>query len=216
MLRPSMTWSEFEQEVIHRESVRKGALFMRQHEETFRRAEHKYGTNRFILLAIFRVETDFGDMLGENPALTVLYNEYFKAPDGTRGNRKRAQVVSMVMDLLRFAEENRRDPFTIYGSRSGAIGLPQFMPFNLHYAVDGNGDGFRDLFHMEDAVPSAANFMVLRGRYGKVSLYETLRRYNPHGGYIRLVQKYASEVEKLSRLLGNPHRRLSRDHECLR
>lgn len=44
-------------------------------------------------------------------------------------------------------------------SRAGAQGISQFMPrVWAAYAVDGNGDGVRDVWNPTDAIPSAAHY----------------------------------------------------------
>jgi membrane-bound lytic murein transglycosylase B len=61
--------------------------------------------------------------------------------------------------------ELRVEPPSIKGSYAGAIGLPQFIPSSYRrYAVDGNGDGQRDLTKSaEDAIASIGNFLHVHG-----------------------------------------------------
>ena len=51
------------------------------------------------------------------------------------------------------------------GSYAGAMGLPQFIPSSYrHYAVDGDGDGSRDLWDSHhDVFASVANYFVEHG-----------------------------------------------------
>jgi soluble lytic murein transglycosylase-like protein len=54
-------------------------------------------------------------------------------------------------------QESGWDPHAI--SSKGAQGLAQFLPRTWHaYAVDGNGDGIKDVFNPRDAIASAAHF----------------------------------------------------------
>ncbi len=51
------------------------------------------------------------------------------------------------------------------GSYAGAMGIPQFMPTSFRkFAVDGDGDGRRDLWNdWNDVFASVANYLVLNG-----------------------------------------------------
>ena len=54
-------------------------------------------------------------------------------------------------------QESGWDPLAI--SSKGAQGLAQFLPRTWKaYAVDGNGDGVKDVFNPRDAIASAAHF----------------------------------------------------------
>ena len=57
------------------------------------------------------------------------------------------------------------DPRVPVGSYAGAMGAPQFMPTSLrNFAVDGNGDGRRDLWNQwPDVFASIANYFVAHG-----------------------------------------------------
>ena len=57
------------------------------------------------------------------------------------------------------------DPLDLKGSYAGAMGYGQFMPSSfLEYAVDGNSDGRRDIWHTEkDVFASAANYLAQHG-----------------------------------------------------
>lgn len=64
--------------------------------------------------------------------------------------------------------ESGWDPRAV--SSRGAQGLAQFMPLTWQaYAVDGNGDGVKDVFDARDAIASAAHFdCVLRAELAGV------------------------------------------------
>ena len=67
--------------------------------------------------------------------------------------------------FLLLAREEQLDPRTPVGSYAGAMGAPQFMPTSVrNYAVDGDGDGHRDLWKSwPDVFASIANYFVAHG-----------------------------------------------------
>jgi membrane-bound lytic murein transglycosylase B len=76
----------------------------------------------------------------------------------------------------------------------GAFGLPQFLPSSvLSYGVDADGNGQIDLFMIQDAIFSTANFLVNHG-YHKNKYLAFSRYYGSSRGYPRAVTLYASAL----------------------
>ena len=69
------------------------------------------------------------------------------------------------MQLFALAKEEQLDLATLKGSYAGAMGWGQFMPSSYRdYAVDGDGDGRRDLFNdLDDVFASVANYFAKKG-----------------------------------------------------
>jgi membrane-bound lytic murein transglycosylase B len=63
--------------------------------------------------------------------------------------------------FLMMSREERLDPREPLGSYAGAMGVPQFMPSSFRrYAVDGSGDGHRNLWEPgADVFASVANYL---------------------------------------------------------
>jgi cell wall-associated NlpC family hydrolase len=87
-------------------------------------------------------------------------------------------------------------------SSAGAEGPMQFLPSTFAaYAVDGDGDGVRDINNPADAIYSAANYLCHNGGGGDA---EAVRRaiyaYNHAGWYVDEVEAYMASYTDLSRV----------------
>lgn len=78
---------------------------------------------------------------------------------------------------------------TIRSNPSGATGPMQFLPSTFRrHAVDGNGDGIKDIANVQDAIYTAAEYLVACG-YPNVK--QALWGYNPSSSYYSRVLNIA-------------------------
>jgi hypothetical protein len=86
-----------------------------------------------------------------------------------------------------------RNPSTSY---AGAQGPMQFMPATFAaYAVDGDGDGDRDIMDPADSIFSAAHYLCANGAgNGAEGLHNAIWHYNHAEWYVALVLKLASQL----------------------
>jgi hypothetical protein len=87
----------------------------------------------------------------------------------------------------------------IKGSYAGAFGIGQFLPSSyLRYAVDGNRDGKKDLYHTADALHSVANYLKAHGARmnNEHSQKQAILAYNRDGHYLRSVLSVAKIIKK--------------------
>ena len=108
---------------------------------------------------IVGVETSFGRITGRYRVIDALYTLAFDFP------ARAAFFRSELQQFVLLANEEAIDPKTALGSYAGAMGIPQFMPSSYrNFAVDGNGDGKRNLWsNWADVVSSVANYLRLHG-----------------------------------------------------
>ena len=136
----------------------------------YRNVEQWSGLPWQVFWGIHSEETSLGRNLGSTPVFTAL----------PPGQRKYFQQM---------CRELHWDPERIYGSHKGAIGPFQFMPETwVRYAVDGNNDGRKDPFNLEDAAYSAANYLLRKG--GMDDLQKAIWHYNQDSRYVRRVMRY--------------------------
>ncbi|MEM1035239.1 MAG: lytic murein transglycosylase [Pseudomonadota bacterium] len=124
----------------------------------FDQIEAQYGVDREALTAIWAMETNLGSYIGDFDAANTLSN---MAVEGRRKSFAEGELTAL-MKLQEKGEVNRDQ---LVSGWAGAMGQTQFMPSTfLAYAVDGDGDGRKDLWGSEaDALASAANYLSVSG-----------------------------------------------------
>ena len=144
--------------LVDDDRVADGKAAMARESRALARAEEQYGVSRFMLAAIWGVESKFGQNMGQRPlvqSLTTL------ACMGDRANYFRSEL----MATLKIIDHGDVPPEKLTGSWAGAFGQTQFMPSTfLRLAVDFEGDGRRDIVDSaSDALASTANYFVKSG-----------------------------------------------------
>ena len=122
---------------------------------TFEAVEKKYRVERWVILAIWGMETSYGALKDKwdgvrslaTLALAKYRDPYFR---------------NELLVALKIIQEGHisRDKFV--SSWAGAMGQTQFMPTNfVDYAVDFDGDGRRDIWtNVPDVLASTANYFA--------------------------------------------------------
>lgn len=116
--------------------------------------EARYGVPRWIMLAFWGVESDFGASGGSVPTIRALAT---LAQAKHRGELFRNEL----LDALVILQRGDIAPARMKGSWAGAMGQAQFLPSTyLRHAVDFDGDGQRDIWTSEaDALASIAAYL---------------------------------------------------------
>lgn len=117
-----------------------------------------YGVPARYVVALWGLETNFGDYQGDHPLFDTLVT---LARDPRRGDFFREEIFS----ALRMVEDGHHPAEGLNGSWAGATGQVQFMPSTyLTYAVDQDGDGRKDIWQsIPDALASAAHLLSRSG-----------------------------------------------------
>ena len=116
--------------------------------------EARYGVPRWIVLAFWGVESDFGASGGSVPTIHALAT---LAEARFRGTLFRDELLA----ALTILERGDITPERMKGSWAGAMGQVQFLPSSfLAHAVDFDGDGHRDIWGSNaDALASIAAYL---------------------------------------------------------
>lgn len=167
-------WDYFDNRV-HEQSVEVGRAMARKYKPWLDRIEARFGVDRHILLAIWSMESNYGEILkNENVMRSVVRSLATLAyADKRRAKFARTQLVA----ALKILQSGDIDESHLSGSWAGAMGHTQFIPTSYQaYAVDMDGNGKRDIWNsVPDALATAANLLKKNGwQTGKTWGYEVV------------------------------------------
>ena len=174
-------WNEYRPIFITQARIDGGRAFLAKHRQELAKVEAATGVPAQVIVAITGVETSYGANTGSYRVLDALYTLAFRYPRSgdpaklEREVRRELFFRDELGQLFALAKEEQLDITSLKGSYAGAMGMGQFMPSSYRQlAVDGNGDGRRDLFSSyDDVFASIANYFVKRGgwvRGGQVAV----------------------------------------------
>ena len=122
------------------------------------KAEAQYQVPRRVLVALWGMESNYGEQMGSFPVIAALAT---LAYDGRRSEFFRQEL----FHALRILDAGHIPLPQMLGSWAGAMGQCQFMPSSFQrFAVDANGDGRRDIWSsIPDVLGSTANYLNQAG-----------------------------------------------------
>ncbi|MEX1198123.1 MAG: lytic murein transglycosylase [Pseudohongiellaceae bacterium] len=135
-----------------------GRQRLAEHAGLLQRITREYGVPGRYIVAIWGIETNYGNFTGGTEVIRALVTLAF---DPRRADYFRSQLFA----ALQILEEGHISHEQMVGSWAGAMGQSQFMPGSfLDHAVDFDGDGRRDIWQSEeDVLASIANYLDQRG-----------------------------------------------------
>ena len=125
--------------LVSDDRIARGRALLAQYATTFDAVERTYGVSRYIVAAIWGVESNYGTLGGDR---LVIRSTATLACVGRRRDYFREEFLS----ALEILQRGDVPPEHLIGSWAGAFGPTQFMPTSFkRYAVDFDGDGHRDV-----------------------------------------------------------------------
>jgi lytic murein transglycosylase len=126
--------------------------------ETALQMQQRFGIPAEIIVAIWGIESNYGSNFGDFSTLESLAT---LAYDGRRRDFAQGELLA----ALRIIDEGDIAAEQMKGSWAGAMGHTQFIPSSFEaYAVDGDGDGRRDIWgSIPDVMASTANYLERAG-----------------------------------------------------
>ena len=141
-------------DIASRGRIANGQRKEKEWAKTFDAVERKFGVERWVLLALWGIETDYGaekDHWDVFRSLATLAFARYRHPYF----RNELIVAMRIMQDGRFPRDK------MVSSWAGAMGQTQFMPTNVvDYAIDFSGDGKSDIWNnVPDVLGSTANYL---------------------------------------------------------
>ena len=140
------------------ERVATGRQLLADNKAVLRKTSKPYGVEPQIIVAIWGLESRYGANSGGYNVIEALATMAY-------GSRRPAVFRQNLIDALLILEHGDITPEDMQGSWAGAMGQTQFMPAAFRqYAVDGDGDGKRDIWRdLPDVFASTANYLGAHG-----------------------------------------------------
>ncbi len=144
--------------IVSKPRIAAGAAQAAQWASVLDAVEKNFGVERWIILALWGIESSFGSSRDRWDAIRSLAT---LAEAGYRHPYFRDELLV----ALRILQEGHIPRNQMLGSWAGAMGQPQFMPSSFYeYAVDFSGDGRRDIWtNVPDVLASIGNYMARGG-----------------------------------------------------
>ncbi len=189
-----ITFVEYRERVVTQTRIETGRARLAELGPLLTKIGHRYGVPPRFILALWAIESNFGEHIGSYPVITSLATLGF---EGRRAEFFRGELI----DALRIVDEDHISAGNMLGSWAGAMGQCQFMPSSfLRFAVDEDGDGRRNIWDSTaDVFGSIANYLAGHGWKADETWGRAVRL--PQGfdsGLVSLdIEKPVSEWQKL-------------------
>ncbi len=170
-----------------------GKEALKKNAALFTRIERDFGVERGTLLALWGVESAYGDPLVQQNHMRPVFPSL--AALAWHEPRRKAYWESELINALEIVQRGWSTPEEMRGSWAGAMGHTQWMPeVWLHVGFDYDGDGRVSPFGKpDDALASTARFLVNRGHYhrGEHWGYE-VRSHGVHAGGSKTYEQWTA------------------------
>jgi membrane-bound lytic murein transglycosylase B len=185
---------------VNERTIATGRAMLQQYGNVLRRIEQETGVDRYVLLAIWSMESGYGAALKKPDELHYIPQTLatLAYADAKRAKYARTQLIA-ALKILQRGDVTQKD---FVGSWAGAMGHTQFIPTSyIAYAVNFDGDGKADIWHsVPDALATAAQLLKKNGwrsgeRWGgeisrtSVNRYEKILALQDNKGPVFALQK---------------------------
>ena len=185
-------WMYFDSRV-NEDSIERGREMKAKWKKWLDVIERKYGVDRNILLAIWSMESSYGEYLQRPASKRSIIRSL--ATLAYQDKRRRKFARRQLISALKILQSGRVTTAHLTGSWAGAMGHTQFIPSSyILYGQDMDGDGRKDIWDsVPDALATAANLLKRNGwRTGQTWGYEVQgKRWGKSAGKTRTIAQWA-------------------------
>jgi membrane-bound lytic murein transglycosylase B len=156
----------YKEKIINKTKIKGGVEFWKKNNSLLNSVSLKFGIPIEIIVSIIGIETIYDTYTGNWCVLNCLYTLAFNNSKKIPESRKKyfARELQSLLKFFKKENYNIDQMFNIKGSFTGAVGIFQFMPYNvLKYSLDGNNDNIIDVYNVDDAIISVAIFLKKKG-----------------------------------------------------
>jgi membrane-bound lytic murein transglycosylase B len=217
---PNETLEKYTQ-FLSPEAILLSKKFLRQNLKILRQMEDQFHVEKEVAVAILLVESRFGENIGKYRVIPTLaslslidsqenllinYLNLWRIDSELsyewieeRAKRKSDWAYHELKCFLRIVRHEKIDPFEIFGSSAGALGMAQFTP-SSYLAYAHNKKGFKTwLLSKNAAIFSIGNYLRSHGWKKDLSFKKKKRilwYYNHSEPYVETVLKVAQRIKK--------------------
>mgnify|MGYP000224048763 CR=1 FL=1 len=138
--------------------VKRARDMYKKHQVLLEKVAAEYGVQARFIVALWGLETNFGKIMGNYNVISALSTLAYEG-------RREVFFKKQLWAALKILKEGHINIANMKGSWAGAMGQNQFMPTSfVAYAVDGDGDGKKDIWgNQADVFSSMANYLKKEG-----------------------------------------------------
>ena len=174
--------------------VAQGRKKIANNPSTFAAIEARYGVPASVIVAIWGMETGFGNFMGDSNVLSAISTLAYDC-------RRTDFFTPHAMSALILVDRGSLSAGTI-GAMHGEVGHTQFLPGNVaRYGVDADSNGVVDLTNSTDALASTANFLRQKGWQPGAGFQEgqpnfaVIQQWNAAGVYQKAIALMAGRID---------------------
>jgi membrane-bound lytic murein transglycosylase B len=207
-------------------SIKKCMEFLIKKSDILDSAEKRFSVPKEVITSILWIESRHGENTGNNHIVSVLLSTamadqvqyinlnkeiFHRDFDGDssqisiyetkiieRAAKKSNRAINELLALQRIKDKLPNGVIDLRGSWAGAFGICQFLPSSYDsIAIDGDGDGIINLFSMDDAIFSVANYLEVKG-WGATTeqKQKAIFNYNNSDEYVNAVLTLAGKLQE--------------------